>query len=252
MNDQNLDVSENLAENTLPESVDIQAQTQEKPFSKTIFGSIVLSTGFVIVVLFSVLILPNFLQKIAIPISKLGVDSFKNYEEAMAPDKAILEKSIAKLQKQLNDFVPESFYMIINSTDNEFALMKAGQLIRQGQCSTGSYVVLEDHKQRKYLFKTPKGRRKVLSKVTDPVWTKPNWAFIEEGLPVPPANHPSRFEEGVLGDYALKLGDGYMIHGTIWQRYLGLPVTHGCVRLNDADLEAVYKSLDKGAFVYIY
>ena len=59
-------------------------------------------------------------------------------------------------------------------------------------------------------------------------------------------------EEGVLGDYALKLGDGYMIHGTIWQRYLGLPVTHGCVRLNDADLEAVYKSLDKGAFVYIY
>ncbi|NLU38700.1 MAG: L,D-transpeptidase [Bacteroidales bacterium] len=252
MNDQNLDVSENLAENTLPESVDIQAQTQEKPFSKTIFGSIVLSTVFVIVVLFSVLILPNFLQKIAIPISKLGVDSFKNYEEAMAPDKAILEKSIAKLQKQLNDFVPESFYMIINSTDNEFALMKAGQLIRQGQCSTGSYVVLEDHKQRKYLFKTPKGRRKVLSKVTDPVWTKPNWAFIEEGLPVPPANHPSRFEEGVLGDYALKLGDGYMIHGTIWQRYLGLPVTHGCVRLNDADLEAVYKSLDKGAFVYIY
>lgn len=252
MNDQNLDVSENLAENTLPESVDIQAQTQEKPFSKTIFGSIVLSTVFVIVVLFSVLILPNFLQKIAIPISKLGVDSFKNYEEAMAPDKAILEKSIAKLQKQLNDFVPESFYMIINSTDNEFALMKAGQLIRQGQCSTGSYVVLEDHKQRKYLFKTPKGRRKVLSKVTDPVWTKPNWAFIEEGLPVPPANHPSRFEEGVLGDYALKLGDGYMIHGTIWQRYLGLPVTHGCVRLNDADLEAVYQSLDKGAFVYIY
>jgi len=252
MNDQNLDVSENLAENTLPESVDIQAQTQKKPFSKTIFGSIVLSTVFVIVVLFSVLILPNFLQKIAIPISKLGVDSFKNYEEAMAPDKAILEKSIAKLQKQLNDFVPESFYMIINSTDNEFALVKAGQLIRQGQCSTGSYVVLEDHKQRKYLFKTPKGRRKVLSKVKDPVWTKPNWAFIEEGLPVPPANHPSRFEEGVLGDYALKLGDGYMIHGTIWQRYLGLPVTHGCVRLNDADLEVVYKSLDKGAFVYIY
>ena len=95
--------------------------------------------------------------------------------------------------------------MIINSTDNEFALMKAGQLIRQGQCSTGSYVVLEDHKQRKYLFKTPKGRRKVLSKVTDPVWTKPNWAFIEEGLPVPPANHPSRFEEGVLAIMPLSL-----------------------------------------------
>ena len=64
MNDQNLDVSENLAENTLPESVDIQAQTQEKPFSKTIFGSIVLSTVFVIVCAFSVLILPNFYRKL--------------------------------------------------------------------------------------------------------------------------------------------------------------------------------------------
>ena len=40
-----------------------------------------------------------------------------------------------------------------------------------------------------------------------------------------------------LGDYALALGDGYLIHGTIYKRFLGMPVTHGCVRLNDEDLE---------------
>ena len=75
---------------------------------------------------------------------------------------------------------------------------------------------------------------------------------MEEGLPVPSYNHPSRFEYGVLGDYSLSLGDGYLIHGTLFQRFLGLPVTHGCIRLNDENLELVYKSMPMGAKVYIF
>jgi len=93
---------------------------------------------------------------------------------------------------------------------------------------------------------------KVLNKVKDPVWKKPDWAFIEEGLKVPSANHPSRFEYGSLGDYALYLGQGYLIHGTLYKRYLGMPVTHGCVRMGDEDLEVVFKSLKIGSKVYIY
>jgi lipoprotein-anchoring transpeptidase ErfK/SrfK len=56
----------------------------------------------------------------------------------------------------------------------------------------------------------------------------------------------------VLGDYALILGKGYMIHGTLYQRLIGSPVTHGCVRLLDDDLEAVYKTLPIGSKVFIY
>jgi len=43
-----------------------------------------------------------------------------------------------------------------------------------------------------------------------------------------------------------------MLHGTLYQRFLGLPVTHGCVRFGDANLEAIYNNLDKGAKVFIY
>jgi L,D-transpeptidase YbiS len=43
-----------------------------------------------------------------------------------------------------------------------------------------------------------------------------------------------------------------MIHGTIYKRFLGMNVTHGCVRLGDDDLEAVYKNLQIGSKVYIY
>lgn len=89
-------------------------------------------------------------------------------------------------------------------------------------------------------------------KITSPVWRKPDWAFVEEGLPIPSATHPSRYEYGVLGDYALSIGDGYLIHGTLYKRFLGMPVTHGCIRLNDEDLEAIYNTLAVGSKVYIF
>ena len=92
----------------------------------------------------------------------------------------------------------------------------------------------------------------VKNKRTNRPWVKPDWAYIEEGLPVPPARSPDRIEMGTLGEYALELGDGYMLHGTLYQRFLGLPVTHGCVRLGDDDLEVIYNTLSLGSKVYIY
>ena len=56
----------------------------------------------------------------------------------------------------------------------------------------------------------------------------------------------------MLGDYKLDLVDGYMIHGTIYKRLMGMPVTHGCIRLYDEDLEAVYNTLSIGSKVYIF
>jgi L,D-transpeptidase YbiS len=112
--------------------------------------------------------------------------------------------------------------------------------------------LLEGNDGKKWFFKTPKGQFRILNKVKDPVWIKPDWAFVEDGLPIPPRNHPDRYEYGTLGDYALSLGQGYLIHGTLYQRFLGLPVTHGCIRLGDKDLETVYKNLDIGSRVYIY
>ena len=52
--------------------------------------------------------------------------------------------------------------------------------------------------------------------------------------------------------FGLYLGDGYIIHGTIFQTLLGRPVTHGCVRLGDEDLKYVYGAIPVGARVYIF
>lgn len=173
-------------------------------------------------------------------------------QEEYDPVSKQIDKEIKALDKKLAAKTPKSFYLIINSSSNVFSLYKGTQLIKKDKCSTGSYIMLKKGDAQQWIFKTPKGEFKIRGKMTSPVWKKPDWAFIEEGLAVPPSNHSSRFEYGVLGDYALSLGHGYLIHGTLYQRFLGLPVTHGCIRLSDENLEMVYSSLSIGSKVYIY
>ncbi|MDZ7334752.1 MAG: L,D-transpeptidase [candidate division KSB1 bacterium] len=164
-----------------------------------------------------------------------------------------LQRSVASLQQRVERLIPREPYLIIDTSDNLIFLMKGKQLLHQGICSTGSYIMLKSADgSEKWIFKTPRGLRRIQAKIEDPVWRMPDWAFIEEGLPVPEPYARERYEPGVLGDYALSLGDGYLIHGTLYQRFLGLPVTHGCVRLGDKELEIVYRHLQVGSKVFIY
>ncbi len=180
-------------------------------------------------------------------VEKAGQDEGSN-----APSEKELLADIGRLQKKIDRLTPGGVYLVVNTSDNTFFLYQNKKLIREGLCSTGSYIKLEVSDEKNYVFETPKGVFTIKGKITDPVWRKPDWAFVEEGLPIPPANDPSRYEYGVLGDYALSLGGGYLIHGTLYKRFLGQPVTHGCIRMNDEDLETVYKTLPIGAKVFIY
>ncbi|HUX96780.1 MAG TPA: L,D-transpeptidase [Bacteroidales bacterium] len=163
-----------------------------------------------------------------------------------------LNRDIQRLSRKYNSFTSGQSYIVINTTENRFFLFRNKKLVREGFCSSGSYTMLQTEGDRKWIFKTPKGRYWIQGKITHPVWRKPDWAFVEEGLPIPAKEHPSRYEYGVLGDYAMSIGDGYLIHGTIYKRFLGMPVTHGCVRLADDDLEAIYNTLSVGSKVYIF
>jgi len=162
------------------------------------------------------------------------------------------EERISLLQKKINNLTPYGPYLIINTTKNTFVLRTRRSIIREGICSTGSYILLDAGNGKQWIFKTPKGQLHILGKKTNPVWIKPDWAFIEEDLPVPSIGDPERREPGSLGDYALILGDGYMIHGTLYQRFLGLPVTHGCIRMGDKDLKIVYHNMSIGSKVFIF
>ncbi len=166
---------------------------------------------------------------------------------------AQINRDIQRLSRKYNSYTSGQSYIVINTTDNLFYLYRNKKLIREGHCSTGSFKMLKTEEGRSWIFKTPKGKFTIQGKQTNPAWRRPDWAFVEEGLPIPERqDDPSRYEYGVLGDYALALGDGYLIHGTIYKRFLGMPVTHGCVRLNDEDLKAIFNTLSIGSKVYIF
>jgi lipoprotein-anchoring transpeptidase ErfK/SrfK len=134
---------------------------------------------------------------------------------------------------------------------NRLYLFEDGQLVDESPVATGSEKVLK-HGSRIWLFRTPEGHLKVLRKIEDPVWSKPDWAFIEAGESVPPLNSPMRKVRGHLGKYALDLGDSIMIHGTDESNSIGRKVSHGCIRLPNDMLKTVYRSAAVGTDVYIF
>jgi lipoprotein-anchoring transpeptidase ErfK/SrfK len=69
---------------------------------------------------------------------------------------------------------------------------------------------------------------------------------------VPPVNVRQRRFDKVLGHYRLNIGNGYALHGTMATNQLGRSVSHGCVRLGDADIEKIYKMSNVGDEVIIY
>lgn len=151
---------------------------------------------------------------------------------------------------------PAKVYIVIDRTHNRLELRKGTTTTLSAVCSAGSgYRLIErdssKRKGRQWVFDTPRGIHRVRNKRTDPAWKRPDWDYIEKGEALP-RRDSDRIETGMLGDYALDLGDGYMIHGTLYERLLGRGVTHGCVRLGKADLAMVYKECPIGTPIYIY
>jgi len=160
--------------------------------------------------------------------------------------------ALRRLERAIAREAPASAYLAVDVVGNRLYLRRGRELLRQAVCSTGTGGLLEDPATgRRWIFDTPRGARRVLDRRRDPVWKKPDWAFVEEGVPIP-ADAGERLDPYSLGEYALDLGDGYLIHGTLYQRLLGRSVTHGCVRLGDADLEAVFGAVRVGSRVYLY
>jgi lipoprotein-anchoring transpeptidase ErfK/SrfK len=139
----------------------------------------------------------------------------------------------------------------VDTATNQLYLFKDGRMVDKSLAATGSEKLLK-HGSRVWMFRTPQGHLKVLRKIEDPVWTKPDWAFIEAGERVPPPNSPKRQVKGHLGKYALDLGDGIMIHGTDEFDSIGRKASHGCIRLPDDMLETVYNAAPIGTDVYIF
>jgi hypothetical protein len=139
----------------------------------------------------------------------------------------------------------------IDVSKNLAYLFRDGELVAKSAAATGSGKELV-HGRDMWVFHTPRGHLKVVGKIRDPVWRKPDWAFIEAREPIPPPSSPARMVRGKLGKYALDLGEGILIHGTDDAKSIGRRVSHGCIRLPDSMMAKLYNAAAVGTDVYVF
>jgi L,D-transpeptidase YbiS len=164
---------------------------------------------------------------------------------------AALEDSLDKAAFKPNRAAEDSLYLVVDTHTNQLFVRRGNSLLRTCAAATGSNRGLSGAGQR-WFFSTPRGIMTVRDKRVDPVWIMPDWAFVEKGAEVPAQGAKERMVPGHLGEYALILGGGIMIHGTTDNSSLGRNVSHGCIRLGKEDLRYVYQVTDIGTKVYIF
>ena len=69
---------------------------------------------------------------------------------------------------------------------------------------------------------------------------------------MPPFGTRQRQIPEVLGTHRLFLGDGYLIHGTPEEDSIGEEASHGCIRMFNRDVEALFRLVPEGTAVFIY
>lgn len=104
-------------------------------------------------------------------------------------------------------------------------------------------------------WKTPLGETSVIQKVRNPNWYPPRSIrkeHIANGDPLPPVVRPG--PANPLGEFKMRLavrpGD-YLIHGTNNPLAVGMPVTHGCIRMYPEDIAALFPTVPLGTRVYL-
>jgi hypothetical protein len=197
--------------------------------------------------------------------------------------------------------------VLVSTNERRLLLLSGRDTLMDVPVGVGTGTNFE-YEGRRFRFETPTGRRRVLAKEETPVWTPPDWHYMEKaaarGLElvrlakdsrvelsdgtflvviddqvgrinqfgnfwaftpgteivfdgkifIPPFGTAQRRVPDALGPYKLDMGDGYLIHGThiFNEDSVGQAVSHGCVRMNNSDLDRLYHMVERGTAVFIY
>lgn len=142
------------------------------------------------------------------------------------------------------------YAVVIDLDENELHFVRGRTVLWSAPVATGMDLRLQAG-DRSWRFSTPAGVYQVQHKEENPVWYASDWYFIENRLPVPPANHPSRRFPGGLGAAAVYIGHGLAVHGTDKPDLLGQRVSHGCIRLSNDDAQRLFHNVQIGTQVII-
>ena len=125
--------------------------------------------------------------------------------------------------------------ILVDQSDFVLSVYRRGQLYKQYPIATGQPG-----------FETPNGQWRVINRAIDPAWMAPEWAGAQAGQLVPGGS-----PENPLIDRWMGIGDGVGIHGTTDIGSLGSAASHGCIRMDPADVRELYEWVPVGTPVLI-
>lgn len=114
---------------------------------------------------------------------------------------------------------PADLRIVINIPASRLDVFEHGELTR-------SYPISAGRRE----FATPAGKYRVTQLIWNPWWHPPKseWARGEKPHPPGPTNP--------MGRVKINFHELYYVHGTPHEDELGIPASHGCVRIGDEDL----------------
>jgi len=124
---------------------------------------------------------------------------------------------------------PDTFKdgIFIDLSNHSITLVRSGNIIKQYPCATGTENP------------TPTGEYTITVKLVNPTWY---W----QGKAIPPG------PDNGLGTRFLGISKkGYGIHGTNEPESIGRNASHGCIRMNNADVEELHELVNVGDKVLI-
>lgn len=170
---------------------------------------------------------------------------------AIRTETAGLSGQYRKLSQPLRH-LNEGDYIVVETARNQLLFISNSQVLFKSACLTGTgREFIDPVDGRAWVFDTPRGEFCITSKVRDLVWRQRNSTVIER-YKGSFSKCENRFEDGIVEDYALGFGSGYSIHGMLYAKSIGKSVTHGCVRLGDKELQALFTRTRVGTPLLIF
>ncbi|HET7232265.1 MAG TPA: L,D-transpeptidase, partial [Longimicrobium sp.] len=160
------------------------------------------------------------------------------------------ERGAGQLRVRSQALAQGGYAVVVDLDANRLYFAKGRRVLWSAPVGTGTGLRMESDRSA-WDFHTPNGVYHVTHKAREPDWIAPDWYFLEHGLRVPGQNDPKRRFTRGLGAAAVYIGHGLAIHGTDKPELLGRRVSHGCIRLSDANALRLFHDVQPGTEVVI-
>lgn len=147
-----------------------------------------------------------------------------------------LESFERPFAKPVGSVEPEN----IKAVELTLSLSKRSLEVRSPSSIPVVYEVAVGHDD----WQTPTGKFSILSKLENPAWQHP---LTQEEIPPGPGNPLGTHWLGFWTDGQAQIG----FHGTDQEDLIGQAVSHGCVRMRNQDIQALYSQVVVGTPVIV-